>query len=172
MTEEGERQARQAGKGLKDVDFQICVSSPLGRTVSTAELILEDRPVKIVTDEGLKEMSFGDLEGKPIDEVFDPAHKCYYTGFKAHNGETPEETGRRVFAVWERLSKDYSGNVLTVSHGWAIRSGLRMIDRPGVDEAYGKGAHNGHCSLTVIDVQDGVFTIEKMFDTDYMENAG
>ena len=55
----GRHLAEETGKGLTDIPFEVCISSPLGRAVETAELILEGRDVPILTDRRIVEMAFG-----------------------------------------------------------------------------------------------------------------
>lgn len=63
LNEYGIELARITGEALKDVHFDYIFSSPLKRAYKTAELIRMDRPVKIITDDRLKEICFGVNEG-------------------------------------------------------------------------------------------------------------
>ncbi len=58
LNEYGIELARITGEALKYVHFDYIFSSPLKRAYKTAELIRMDRPVKIVTDDRLKEICF------------------------------------------------------------------------------------------------------------------
>ena len=55
--------AEAAGKEYRNVHFDICFCSPLIRAKETAEILLRDRNIPIVTDDRLMEMSFGSFEG-------------------------------------------------------------------------------------------------------------
>jgi len=50
LNEEGRQMAIKAGEECKDVHFDICYCSPLIRARETAELVLGDREVPILTD--------------------------------------------------------------------------------------------------------------------------
>ena len=63
LNEYGRELAAVTGKGLEDVPFDLCFTSPLKRAKETAMLILEGRNIPIVEDERLIEISFGDYEG-------------------------------------------------------------------------------------------------------------
>lgn len=63
LNDEGRRMAEDARKEYLDVHFDICFSSPLIRAKETAEILLRDRNVPILTDDRLMEMSFGTFEG-------------------------------------------------------------------------------------------------------------
>ena len=63
LNEEGRLMAEKAREKYRDVHFDICFSSPLVRAKETAEILLRDRDVPILTDDRLMEMSFGSFEG-------------------------------------------------------------------------------------------------------------
>ena len=69
LNDEGRRMAEEAGKAYRDVHFDICFCSPLVRARETAEILLRDRAVPILTDDRLMEMGFGSYEG--IENSFD-----------------------------------------------------------------------------------------------------
>ena len=60
----GRHLARETAKGLADVHFDLCFTSPLSRAKETARIILEGRDVPIIEDPRIEEMSFGVYEGK------------------------------------------------------------------------------------------------------------
>ena len=64
LNENGRLMAKKAAEEYRDVHFDICYSSPLIRAFETAQTVLEGRDIPIVTDERLKEMSFGIYEGE------------------------------------------------------------------------------------------------------------
>ena len=63
LNEEGRRMAEKAGEEYRDVPLDICYSSPLVRARETAEIVLSGRNIPILTDDRLREMSFGEYEG-------------------------------------------------------------------------------------------------------------
>ena len=64
LNEFGRHLARETAKGLRDVPFDVCFTSPLGRARETAQIILQGRDVPILEDKRILEMNFGVLEGK------------------------------------------------------------------------------------------------------------
>ena len=79
LNEEGRQMAETARKEYRDVHFDICFCSPLIRAKETAEILLRDRNIPILTDDRLMEMSFGCFEGIensfsipdcPVNELF------------------------------------------------------------------------------------------------------
>lgn len=126
LNEDGILMARKASEEYKDINFDICYSSPLIRAKQTAELVLEGRDIPIVFDERLKEMKFGEYEGIensfsipdcPINVLFKnpenyipPSDNC--ESFKALFKRTGEFLEDRVYPLLEE-GKD----VLIVGHG-------------------------------------------------------
>ena len=64
LNDEGRRMALEAGKKYKDLHIDVCYCSPLKRAQETAELVLKGRDIPIITDDRLREMSFGLCEGE------------------------------------------------------------------------------------------------------------
>jgi broad specificity phosphatase PhoE len=67
LTPAGEDVVRQAGIGLKDIEFQNAYSSDSGRSIQTAEIIIEENDAssdpKLMTDDRFREFNFGTYEG-------------------------------------------------------------------------------------------------------------
>lgn len=125
LNEEGILMAEAAKEKYKDLDFDICYSSPLIRARKTADIFLEGRNVPIVEDERLKEMSFGIYEG--IENSFDipdcPVNVLFKSPEKykgVEGGETLEDlykrTGEFLQDIVLPLHKNKK-NVLIVGHG-------------------------------------------------------
>jgi probable phosphoglycerate mutase len=115
LSEKGLEQARAAGDHIRETDLEIDAAfcSPLGRARQTIETALPDQAY--VTDEGLQEISFGSLEGKPnVDGVIGP----YGDYFKRFGGESEDEACGRICAAVDAIATDHvDENVLVVSHG-------------------------------------------------------
>ena len=63
LNEEGINMARRAAKEYENVHFDVCFASPLCRAKETAEILLKNRNIPIITDDRLMEMGFGSYEG-------------------------------------------------------------------------------------------------------------
>ena len=63
LAPKGIEQAEMTSEGMKDIPFDHIFSSPLKRAYKTAQVVRRDRPIEIVRDDRLKEMSFGTSEG-------------------------------------------------------------------------------------------------------------
>lgn len=67
LTKQGLEDAKRLGNYLMNQSFDGIYSSPLKRAKETAQLIFPNKT--IIEDNRLKEMNFGDYEGKFIDEL-------------------------------------------------------------------------------------------------------
>lgn len=66
LNEEGILQAKQLKEKLKNIKFDIVITSPLKRAIQTAQEITNQ---KIIIDERIIERSNGELEGKLKTEI-------------------------------------------------------------------------------------------------------
>lgn len=127
LTEEGLEQARRMGELLQSLiggepSWEI-VSSPQGRARRTAEIINGALDLPTTQDPRLREISLGEWDGLPIDEV---AHKLpsgagvWERQLHAPGGENFEAISSRIGDWLSDL--DGSGRrVVAVSHGMAGR---------------------------------------------------
>ncbi|WP_440896745.1 histidine phosphatase family protein [Amphibacillus sp. Q70] len=68
LTPEGEEVVGYAGKGLANIEFMAAYSSDSGRSIQTANIILEankrSKSIALETDSRLREFNFGSYEGE------------------------------------------------------------------------------------------------------------
>ena len=65
INETGIKQAEDLREKIKDINYDIVISSPLVRALHTAEIINANNK-EIITDERLAERKHGSLEGKSV----------------------------------------------------------------------------------------------------------
>ncbi|MCL2570227.1 MAG: histidine phosphatase family protein [Firmicutes bacterium] len=117
LNETGISQAHKAKGDLKDVEFDMCFSSPLQRAKKTAEVIFGD---KVITDERIIERNFGVMEGEVFhnfDDVWNLPHNV-----KFENGESANDVKVRAFDFIDEMRAKYKNKtVLVVCHGGIMR---------------------------------------------------
>ena len=64
LNEFGRTLAKKTAKGLADIKFDLCYTSPLVRAKETAELILAGGTTQIIEDARIEEMAFGEYDGR------------------------------------------------------------------------------------------------------------
>ncbi len=114
LTEKGKKDAKKLAKKVDD--FDVFYASPFPRTQETAEIIKKEKGFtgKIETDERLRELYFGPLEGKP-----------YISALKrmqTKGVETKEEVMKRMREFFDEMSKKHRNKTIAfVSHGGPTR---------------------------------------------------
>lgn len=172
LTEDGIRQAEDLRRGLWDVPFAAGYCSDLGRARETAAHILRGRDVPLQMTMYLREMNFGWIEGRNMHKIDERWHDRYYIGFREYGGEIWEDPAERMLEAFRMMALDHrSDTVLAVSHGWAIRSFLRTVDRPRTDVYYALGNINPNCSVTVFTYDNGEYRLEKFLDLSFVEKG-
>ena len=118
LTERGRRQAQAVGAALRDRDFALVLTSPLGRALETCRLAgFGERAVQ--RDE-LMEWDYGTYEGRTTAEVREerPGWTLWRDGVP--EGETVEQVGERVDRVLDDL-RPLDGDPLLFAHGHVLR---------------------------------------------------
>jgi len=131
LNENGLRQAREAAEALKSISARNLYSSPLQRCLQTAEKIGEQTGLKPIPLEGLKELNFGWLEGRPFrdhsSQDFSYLIKLYdqlkHRVVRALSGEPIRKFHRRIMADWRHiLDENPEGTVIVVGHSAVINN--------------------------------------------------
>ena len=134
----GLKQARKLASFLKDKNIDAIISSPLKRAVSTAEAIASQHQLPVEIDAGLKEISFGELEGLSVSSLsttFSQFLMRWWQGGGSERlpgGESLVELQERSWASIERLLAEHKdGTVVAVSHYFVILAIIfKALDLP------------------------------------------
>ncbi len=122
LTEKGKEQARKAGEKLKKEKIDVIYCSPFVRTRETAEMIAEEMGYpkdKIIYDDRIRELNFGDLHLKPFADFlkYEEASMQDF-GDKLPNGESYQDAKNRTGDFVYDIDAKYQGkNILIVTHG-------------------------------------------------------
>jgi broad specificity phosphatase PhoE len=161
LTEKGIENARKLGKSLEAIPFDIVYTSPSGRTIETAKLIMGNRDVPIVEREELKEMGFGTWEGmdhEAVEELYPEERHIFWNKphlYKPIDGESFEELISRVKKVLQDIMESAAGeNILIVSHGVTIKAMYAILKGYELEEIWKPPFMHDTC-LTVLEVKDG-----------------
>ena len=102
---------------IRDIDFDICISSPYSRARETAEILVDGR-CEIITNDLLKERHVGKLEGASSD--YYDVEKYWDINYEKDelNIETPKELIARAQQFIDYIKKNYEDkSILVVAHG-------------------------------------------------------
>src|SRR5439155_3074964 len=129
LTPQGEREASEAGRLLKDIPLDISFTSDLIRATETNRLALEGagQPnVPEIRDPAIRERMYGDLQGKNKAEVAeefgDEQVKIWRRSYDIAppNGESLKDTAARTLPYFEQQIMPHVNageNVLVSAHG-------------------------------------------------------
>jgi broad specificity phosphatase PhoE len=138
LTAAGVIMAKDFAVAYSNLHWTAIFSSPMMRTVATAQPLCDQIGIKMQLRNGLKEINFGQWEGKTIAEVNQHDHDKYVRwqsepGWNSPpDGERAIDIARRSSEVIEEIEKTYqSGNVLIVSHKATIR--IMLCSLLGID---------------------------------------
>ena len=161
LTDLGVSQAKQLGKELKNIPFDVCFCSTSERAIDTANSILEGRNVKVIPSKNLKEQSFGDFEAEKSVDIFKDGVR-FPDGYRFCGGENHSDVIERVFNALKKIASEYpNANVLVVCHGSAIKHIVNYLFPGFVNEQPTTAALVPNCSITRIDYDNGFKLIEK-----------
>jgi probable phosphoglycerate mutase len=152
LNDTGRAQAREVVAELAESDWDVIVSSPLGRARETAAIIADGLGLELgPAYDGLTEQDFGDAEGMLVSEVHGRWPNRDIPG-----AESDEAVGERGVAALEQIAADYPGkNVLAVAHGTLIRRTLSLIS--------GHDAHDyprlANVSSSQVNLDDGTWAV-------------
>jgi probable phosphoglycerate mutase len=128
LTAEGQEMAQSFAEAYKTQSWQAVYCSPMKRTIATAKPLCEAVGIEIQLRDGLKEIHYGEWEGKTQAEVKEQYAEDYMRWLTepAWNpptgGETSVQIASRASLVITEIEQKYpDGNVLVVSHKATIR---------------------------------------------------
>lgn len=159
LNENGRELARLTGQGMKGIHFDRCISSPLTRAVETVKIVLQEsgNPIPVETDDRIREIHFGEAEGKAFSEVGEEGKQFFLDplSFKGFPG------GERVMDVCKRTqqflrelaAKDDGKTYLIGIHGCALRCMLNCLYENPKDFWHGHVPYN--CCVNIVEASGG-----------------
>lgn len=131
LSEKGKKQLELLAERFRDIPIEAIYSSPLKRTIDTAEAINKYHNLTIIRDEGLIEINGGVWEGKPwadLPKLYPVEHDLWQNkmqDFYVADGERMTEVFERVKNAVDKIAAENDGRTIAVvSHGCALRNFL------------------------------------------------
>jgi probable phosphoglycerate mutase len=127
LSNAGRAQAAALAARLADERVDVLIASDLGRTRETAAPIAARLGRDVVSDAGLRERCYGELEGLTWAEI-ERAHPAAYARLVARDadyvvpgGESAAQFRSRVVGAFERLARAHAGaSIAVVTHGGVL----------------------------------------------------
>ena len=160
MNETGIQQVKHASKAIRREDWDLILTSPLGRARETAKIISEQVGFSETQElDLLIERSFGEAEGLAYEQW-----KSRYSDLdEIPGGESRTQLVERSKLLLETISASHPGKrVLAVSHGALIRTVLAVSSQ---DELPRDGERLGNASLNIVSHIESAWAVTK-YDLD------
>lgn len=171
LNENGIRLARITGEALKNVPFDLVITSPLSRAKETASLILGERRVPVVEEERIQEITFGEWEGlccrKDGYEIPSAEFGKFFSDpfhyLPPRDGESVNDVIQRTGDFFRELvnTPEYRDDcILIAAHGCSSRALLYNIC--GKTGDLWRGHVPPNCSVTIVNVHGNQIQVEEV----------
>lgn len=143
LTKNGRKKIKETAKKLENIEFEKVYTSELGRTIETAEMIIENNKknnkLKLNKMKELNEIYFGQWQGMTYSEIFEKypenGHNYFYNtknyNAKSIKAESLQEGLDRFLKGMLKIvfenEKLNDKNILIVTHGTVIELFLNYI---------------------------------------------
>jgi 2,3-bisphosphoglycerate-dependent phosphoglycerate mutase len=163
LSEQGIREAQEAGEKLMGYKFDIAYTSVLIRAQRTLDIVLDiigQKDIPVEKDKALNERMYGDLQGLNKDEL-----RVKYGAEQVQiwrrsyavappNGESLKDTAARVIPYWKnKIVPDLKAgkNILISAHGNSLRALVMYLEKISEQEIVGTEIPTGHPKYYLLD---------------------
>ncbi len=156
----GRLHARQAGVQLSGQHFDALFSSPRGRALETAAFIGQETGLAPEPLEGLQEMDYGWLEGRPLDYVDPDGTGAFLLRplvrlAMAATGERPGQMAKRIANAIDTLCEEYTGGRLLLVTHWGVLSMIQAQLLNGHHRSWRSNGPWAACGISELRHRDG-----------------
>jgi alpha-ribazole phosphatase len=160
----GIAQARRLKAFFDDIDIKRVYCSSLMRTIETSNIIIQNKDVKLIKLNELREINMGSWEGETFKDIktkfpeeFEKRIKEIGT-FKPDGGESFLECQKRVINIYEKISHEDFDDILVVAHAGVNRLIISYILHMSINDIF-KLRQDYGC-INKIDFDGSNFNIE------------
>ncbi|WP_129690990.1 histidine phosphatase family protein [Gottfriedia acidiceleris] len=178
LTASGISDAKLLSKKLAKVSFSKIYTSSSKRAVTTAHILKNNPSIPIIEEDDLKEINFGDWEGKTKKEI----NECFENEFESlwktphlydhsrNQGESLLDLRERVGNVIQNIIKsNEEGNILIVTHAVVLATIVAHLKQSPIEKLWDLPYVHG-TSLTIINFgEDKELEFEVLCDTTHLD---
>lgn len=124
LSEQGIQQAKELGERFEDKQIDLICCSDLKRAVDTVKIAFGDK-MPVIIDKRLRELNYGDFNGKPSEKVGWMKAKRIKEPFP--NGESYEQAMVRIHEFYNKLKEKHSEKTVLVVGHRATQFGLDTL---------------------------------------------
>lgn len=124
LSELGIRQSKEMGERFRDIKIDLICCSDLKRALDTVKIAFGDK-YPIIADKRLRELNYGDFDGKPS-EVVEPMKKKHIKN-PYPNGESYKQAMTRIHDFYKELKQKYPDKTVLIVGHRATQYGLDTL---------------------------------------------
>jgi len=124
LSELGIQQSKEMGERFRNIKINLICCSDLKRAVDTVKIAFSDK-IPVIIDKRLRELNYGDFNGKPSEIV--EAMKMKHIKEPFSNGESYEQAVERTQAFYRELKEKYPDKTVLVVGHRATQYGLDTL---------------------------------------------
>lgn len=125
LSDLGIQQAKEMGDTFKDIKIDLICCSDLKRAVDSVNIAFGDKKYPIIVDKRLRELNYGDFNGKPS-EVVEPMKKEHIKE-PYPNGESYDQAITRTHGFYKELKERHPNEAVLVVGHRATQYGLDTL---------------------------------------------
>ena len=157
----GIKQAEAAAKRIKEWPISAVYSSPLRRSLSTAEIIAASMDLNVLSMPGIIDIDYGEWQGLSTEEVIARDSQLYSEWIenpdkvKFPSGESFAEVRERVSKVVDSLIQQHEKeSVVLVSH--KVICQILILSLLGLDNSHFWQITQDVCAMNLFEVRGGI----------------
>ncbi len=174
LTDIGINQAEQLSESLKNEKFNVIYTSSSGRAMQTSKILKDNRDIKIIKDDNLREVNFGSWDGCLFSDLENKFPKDFNLLkenphlFQSPLGESFLIAQNRVlFAINRIILNHFGENVLIISHAIVIKLIIFYYKKQHIKDIWNTPPIE-QTSLSIIEIDNRFVNIVQYGDTSHL----
>ncbi len=173
LNETGLKQAELLAEFLSSVKIEAIYSSPLKRSLKTAEAIASHHKLDVKISPRLIDFDFGKWQGLPHQEVKSKYQELYTEWLNSPDkvtmpeGESLHDVKERATRMVDEVIAKYEGTVILVSH--RVVNKVLICALLGLDNSHFWNIRLDTCGITTFTYENERFILAKHNDTSFLK---
>lgn len=173
LTPLGIVQARLAAEYLKQMSIERIFSSDLRRAYKTALIIGDVLNITVEKDQRIREMHFGEWEGRSYDHIFKTSYDTFQNWLKnpvacpLPSQEDIKSFEKRLRSFYEEILDIPEKNILVVAHGGSIQGLLCVACGTGMENLW--ALKHSNTGISILNISNPSVSIELINSTSHLE---
>ncbi|SNZ11605.1 probable phosphoglycerate mutase [Persephonella hydrogeniphila] len=173
LTPAGIVQARLAAETLKNFPIEKIISSDLKRAYRTATIIGDVLDLAVEKDSRIREMSFGEWEGRSYEHIFQTDYHTFNNWLKnpvacpLPSQEDLKDFENRIKSFYKDLLNREEKNILVVGHGGSIQGILCVACNIGFENLW--AFKHSNTGISIIQVSNPQVSIRLINSTSHLD---